>query len=241
MLKLINMSGYSGMHRAQVKTLDYLRRHKQGRFSRLADKADMTSDSYKFHLRRLAALGYVSKTEDGIYELTPTGKSYANRLNTETGLAKLDPKASMLLIITAVRDDVVYYLVQRRARQPFYDYYGIASAPVEVGISVVDTATAECKKQTGMQLGFVQKGYLRVIDRDTKGDVLEDKFFALMAAEAPSLLELSSWSGGDSQWCTKSEMLALEPLFASTEITLEMISSGKYYAEYTCVYDENHF
>lgn len=235
------MKGYHGMHRAQVSTLYTLRHVKTARFSELQESAGLTSDAYKFHIARLSQLGYVTKNPSGMYELTATGKEFANRLNTDTGRELIGPKASMLLIVCAQSDTATQYLVHQRKREPFYGYWGIGSAPVRRGISIEQCAADELKKQTGLEAKFAHKGLLRVIDKNPEGDVLEDKLFSLMYTTLAKPVQLADWKGGVSVWMSREEIFELSPLFPTTHQTISMIESGQMFREEACVYTEDEY
>lgn len=230
------------MHPAQSSTLFELRHAKAARFSDLLKTTTLTSDTFKFHLRKLTALGLIQKTNDGLYELTARGKEFANRLDETTGKEIMQPKSSMLLVVrTTSADGEQLYLAHQRTREPFYGFWGIGSAPVLRGVPLGESAMSELEKQTGIRAEFHVAGAIRVIDKDTRGSILEDKLFSVMVADVPTPQESHDWHGGKSVWLTRSVLLASERLFPTTERTLDFVDSGDTFAETVCVYNDNEY
>ena len=73
------------LHKLQVSVLRELSHYPSRRFSEMMAVTDLTSDDFKFHLRKLVNLGLVMKNDEGVYELTPEGKEFANRFDYENG------------------------------------------------------------------------------------------------------------------------------------------------------------
>lgn len=232
------------MHKAQRNILVHLR-HRPGttgaRFSELCATTDMTSDVFKFHIQKLVALDYISKHPSGRYRLTQRGKEFANRLDEKTGREIPQPKASMLLVARLHTGDEVRYLAHRRLREPFYGFWGIGSAPVLRGQSIVTAAREEFAKQTGVEATFSVHGVYHVIDRSTSGEVLEDKLFSIVVTDVEHEPPLREWYGGESVWLTRDELLARTPLFPTTAQTLAMLDTGATFAETECVYNEEEY
>lgn len=196
---------------------------------------------FKFHIRKLVSLGYISKRHDGLYALTPAGKEYTNRLDETTGRTIAQPKASMLLFVRSYRDGQEYVLAHCRRREPFRDFWGIASAPVLRGVPIREAAARECCKQTGLDAMFEVRGQHRVIDVTPDGDVLEDKIFIILTTEVDGCPPLHKWYGGESEWLTRAELLAKQKLFPTTGKIFEMFDGGVSFAEDTCVYDLSEY
>ena len=228
-------------HRAQTSVLASLKRATRARYSELRRPTGLESDIFKYHLRKLVEIGYVIKANDGVYELTAEGKEFATRLDERTGRELLQPKASMLLVVRCIQDDTEYVLAHRRTREPFRDYWGIASAPVLRGVPIQVAASKELFKQTGIAADFSVVGMYRVIDTLTRGDVLEDKLFSLLVADVTGFPAPHKWYGGESRWMTQRELLAKQKLFPTTAKTLDMITTGIQFAEDVCVYQESDY
>lgn len=229
------------MHRAQVAVLATLRHQSEARFSDLQSEAGMTSDAFKFHIRTLMRSEYIQKRNDGLYQLTPRGKEYANRLDEAAGAELAQPKVSMLLCAVSQREGEIVYLAHKRKRQPFYEFWGIGSAPLARGMTMNDSAHAEFLKQTGISADFVQLGTLRVIDTDPRSNVLEDKLFLVMKTKLMQPTEPHDWYAGESVWLTKTQLLAKKNLFPTTALTLDIVEAKRVFGEYTARYQDGEY
>lgn len=224
------------LHRAQTAILHKLRSTARARYTDLRLAADLDSDVFKFHIRKLISTGLIVKSDDGRYILTPAGKEFANRLDKHTGREIQQPKASMLFVVRAEVDGVVRYLAHRRMREPFWGYWGIASAPILRGVPTHEAAARELHKQSGIVAEFRVVGLHRVIDQTPGGDVLEDKLFSLLRADLDHMPDPHAWHGGESVWQTRDELLAHPRIFPTTAKTLDMIEGGVPFAEDACIY-----
>lgn len=229
------------LHHVQSSVLDTLRHATRARYSELLRPTRLESDIFKYHLRKLVQMKYVSKADDGMYELTAEGKEFANQIDEKTGLEIQQPKASMLMVVRSEKNDETYYLAHKRTREPFRDFWGIASAPMLRGVPIADSASRELRKQTGINAMFVPVGLYRVIDTLSTGQVLEDKLFTLLVADVNDCPEPRYWSGGESMWLTKQQLLEQAPLFSTTARTLTMVEERQQFAEDTCIYSREEY
>lgn len=235
------MKKEQGLHFAQVAILCTLRHEVSARFSNLQSGTGLTSDSFKFHVQKLLSAKLITKTSSGEYELTPKGKEFANRLDESTGLEIRQPKSSMLLVARTSQKGNTLYLAHMRTREPFYGYWGIASAPVLRGVPIKQSAHEELLKQTGIGAEFTVRGHVRNIDRTPQGEVLEDKMFTILVTDLPDQIEPHEWHGGNSKWMSKSELLGQSKLFPATELLLDMLSTGQQFAEIMCTYATDEY
>src|SRR5690348_7615891 len=120
----------SQLHKTQASILHSLRYAESERFNALMHPTDQTSDIFKFHLRKLVKLGYVTKLESGKYQLTVKGKEYANVLDEQKRLPKKQPKLAVMLIVTREVNDETQYLLYKRKVNPFYGYWAAMSDAV---------------------------------------------------------------------------------------------------------------
>jgi len=231
----------NSLHAAQASILYTLRHATRARYSELLRQTNLEGDRFKYHLATLQRKKLVFKAIDGVYELTAEGKEFANRIDELTGREIAGPKASMLLVVCSRTDGVTHYLAHRRTREPFRDYWGIASAPMLRGLPVQQSAARELKKQTGIIAEFTVVGVQRLIDTLPNGVILEDKLFTLLIAEVEGLPHAHEWYGGESVWLTREELLAKERLFQTTQLSLDMVERGQSFSEEVCVYDKSDY
>ncbi len=235
------MDSNNGLHVTQASILYTLRHATRARYSELLRPTNLEGDRFKYHLATLLRKKLVFKAIDGVYELTAEGKELANRIDESTGREIAGPKASMLLVVHSRAGGVTYYLAHKRTREPFRDYWGIASAPMLRGLPVQQSAARELKKQTGIIAEFMVVGIQRLIDTLPSGIILEDKLFTLLFAEVEGLPPVHRWYGGESVWLTREELLAKERLFHTTQISLDMVEQGQSFSEEVCVYDKDDY
>ncbi len=115
------MSLEETVHDAQIKILRELLFLPTAHFAALQRATRLDSDHVKFHIKRLVALGYVTKTADG-YMLSIKGKEYANKLDTDAGVIERQPKVAVLLVIERQHHNEKQYLLQQRLKHPYYGF-----------------------------------------------------------------------------------------------------------------------
>lgn len=231
------MKSEGKLHKAQSAILYTLQYATRARYSELQRAAGMESDVFKFHARKLARLGYILKADDALYELTAEGKAFVSRLDKGTGREIEQPKSSMLMVVRCGN----YILGHRRDREPFNGFWGIASAPVLRGIPLIESAARELRKQTGIAARFRVAGSYRVIDKNSRGVILEDKIFAVMVADLDRLVPPHRWSGGYSKWMPVDELLQKEQLFPITASVFEMLLTEAPFREDVCIYTDKEY
>ena len=235
------MTSLQSLHYAQVHILDALRRVKAARFSELQKPTGMTSDAFKFHVRKLMTVDLIVKLPDGRYALTPAGKEYANRLDAVSGKELSSPKSSMLFVVTSASGPELKYLLHERQREPFYGFWGFASGPLARGVSIYETSSNEFSKQTGLDANFEVFGVIRAIDQTPAGATLEDKMFSIMTAEIDDYPSARPWQGGCFEWLTEEQLLQKDPLFANTTDVLLSVRSNQTFTEKTTIYQVNEY
>lgn len=217
------------LHKVEVSILYALRRTVSARFSYLMKPTGLSSDSFKFYLRRLIELHYVEKTPTGDYLLTTQGKEFANSLDKTKLIVQKQPKVSVLIIIPKPNDGSKF-LFQRRLRHPYYNFYGAISGPVKWGEEIEEAAQRELMKQTGLQGTFSVKAFYRQKDYDTiTGALLEDKLFAVIDATVIEDELTNSWTGGHNEWITISDYKEKKKRFATTDRVLDMLHQKIFY------------
>lgn len=229
------------MHGVQVSIVTTLRAATRARYSELLRVSGVEGDRFKYHLKALVKAALVQKDIDGLYILTASGKEFTNRLDKQTGREIAGPKASMLLVVQSVHAGETFYLAHQRQREPFYGFWGIASAPIVRGVPLDDAAARAICHQTGLQAAFDCRGMCRVIDRTANGTVLEDKLFAVMVATVANRPSPQAWVGGTSMWLTRQALVKRSPLFPTTTTALAMVTSGLSYTEAVYVYDVDDY
>ncbi len=128
------------------KILSILIHNKKTTFSDLWDKS-IPSNKFTYHLNQLIEEGYVKKDKDQKYHLTTKGKTLESSLDGETGKKRQRPFVAVLLVVR----DKGKYLLYHRKKEPFYDFYGLPGAKVEIGEDIVSCAKRELLEETGLE------------------------------------------------------------------------------------------
>lgn len=204
-------------HKLQVKVMRELSLHESRRFSDMMAVTGLTSDDFKFHLRKLIKLGLVIKNEEGEYELTPEGKELANRFDDIKRVPLRQPKVTTVLYLrrTNQKTGDTEYLFLQRLRQPFYHFWGVIGQPVRWGEPFEEAAKRGLEEQAGLAVPVTLKGFYRQRDRSPDLDaLLEDKLFIIYLADAGSA-KASAWLHANSRWMTVPEYLTMSKRFES--------------------------
>jgi ADP-ribose pyrophosphatase YjhB (NUDIX family) len=231
------------LHKTQVSILHSLRYAESERFSALMHPTNLTSDTFKFHLRKLVRLGYVAKLADGKYQLASRGKEYANSLNEHERAVEKQPKVSILMVIAKTNDDgETVYLLQKRSRNPFYGYWSEVHGRAEWGEPFETTAQRQLKRQAGLDAEFTVISFRRVRDYDAESEgLLEDKLFVILEASKVSGELANDYSGGTNVWLTPEELRKQDKVFASTVSIIENLHNGKLYSAQDLTYDPGDY
>lgn len=231
------------LHRTQASILHSLRYAESERFNALMHPTDQTSDTFKFHLRKLVKLGYVAKQENGMYQLTAVGKEYANNINESHRSIEKQPKISVLVVAEKITTDgKKLYLVQKRSRNPYYGYWSEIHGRAEWGDPFEVTAQCQLKRQTGLDASFTVAGFRRVRDySETKEQLLEDKLFVVVKATDVTGELTNIYAGGMNAWMTLKELRAQEKVFATTVSIVGELASGTLYTAQDLIYKKEDY
>ncbi len=221
----------SRLHKAQASILYTLRHNTAARYTALMQPTGLESDMFKFHLGRLTNLGYVEKQPLGTYVLTASGKEFANNLAKATPTALKQPKISVAIVAMKRREGSTEYLFHRRQRNPFFDFWGFLSGPVQWDESFEETAEREFKKQTGMTAQFEVKAFSRQTDyQDESEAVLEDKIFVIVSATNITGNLQNAAHIGNNQWMTLRELEQQDKFFPATRDFIQILEANTTYS-----------
>ncbi len=233
----------SQLHKAQVSILRTIRRAELSRYSHLMRPTGMDSDSFKFHLRKLIKNGFITKTCEGDYQLTPSGKEFANNLDRVNRTVQKQPKLSAIIVASRIdHSGAKQYLFQKRLRHPYWDYWGFISGPVRWGVTPEEAAAHELLKQTGITASFEVRCFYRKQDFVVPDEtLLEDKQFIVVEATDLKGELTNTWDGGHNAWLTPEQFQSLDKQFADTLKTLEMLQAGETYRLVAAAYTHDQY
>lgn len=216
------------MHKIQRLILRNLLFRERARFAQL-NREKISNDHFNFHLKRLVEQGLVEK-EGGFYILTPKGKEYANRLDTEDREAKLEEQAKISVVVVGerkLRGREGEYLIQQRLKQPYYGFYGFISGKVKWGEKVSQAAARELKEETNLTGKLKLMAIEHKTDYSFKGELLEDKYFFIFLASSLLGNLKEEFEGGKNIWMSKSKVQELPEVFGDVSLVLEIVSKEK--------------
>ncbi|MFZ1301358.1 MAG: NUDIX domain-containing protein [Candidatus Microsaccharimonas sp.] len=235
------MSYESSPHTTQINILRQLLFTTEASFAELQKDSELTSDHFTFHIKKLVESGYVDRTATG-YRLSPVGKEYANRMDTDENEIEKQPKVSVALVLERTTDGRREFLAQRRLKQPYFGFWGRLGGKVRWGESFEEAAARELKEETGLVADFTYKMIFHKRDyKKTNDALLEDKIFIIMHATEYSGDLVVDFEGGHNEWLTQEEFVAKDKIFESARDFIQLIDTNvPYYAkEYR--YDETEY
>ena len=226
------------LHRTQLSILHSLRYSENEGFNALMHQTDQSSDTFKFHLRKLVHLGYVIKLDNGKYQLTPLGKEYSNNINEALRSIEKQPKISLLMVIANENSKgESTYLLQKRLRNPFFGYWGEIHGRAEWGEPFEATAERQLKRQTGLDADFTVQGFRRVRDFHEENKILlEDKLFVILKATKISGNMTNNYAGGKNAWLTAKELAMQDKFFITTLDIIASVEKGEYFKAQDLIY-----
>jgi ADP-ribose pyrophosphatase YjhB (NUDIX family)/predicted transcriptional regulator len=202
------------LHKAHVAILHVLLFQPAARFADLQKASQLTSDHFNFYLKQLIDEQFVTKNKAGSYHLTPKGKEFANRFDTDARQVERQPKVAVCLLI---RRQDGKQLVQQRLKQPFYGYWGRPTGKIRWGETILQAAERELLEETGLQanLEFESIYHKQDFSQQT-GEMLEDKIFFIIACNNPRGDLIEEFEGGRNAWMTQQEYASQPLSFEST-------------------------
>ena len=204
------------LHKAHVAILHVLLFQPAARFADLQKASKLTSDHFNFYLKQLVEEEFVTKNDAGAYHLTPKGKEFANRFDTDARQVERQPKVAVCLMI---QDKDGKLLVQQRLKQPYYGYWGRPTGKIRWGESILEAAERELKEETGLEADMEYDAVYHKRDyNQATGELLEDKIFFMVRCVNPRGTLIQDFEGGRNAWRTPADYTAEERSFESNDV-----------------------
>ena len=230
------------VHDAQAVILRELLFHPSVSFAGLQKMTGMESDHFNFHLQKLVELKLVEKLSRGLYALTPRGKEYSNKLDTDNNTIERQPKTAVILVIERTIDRTKEYVFQERLKQPYYGFWGCPTGKVRWGETITETAARELMEETGMRADLRTAGvYHELVYQQETGEQLEDKIFFIVHCTNPEGELTEEFEGGRNQWMTRETALAQPKIFTSFDIEIDMVTSSETFIDRRVEYTKDLF
>ena len=237
------MSLEVNIHAAQTSILRELLFHPQAGYGELQKPTGLTSDHFNFHMSRLVELDLVEKVVRGRYQLTPRGKEYANRLDTDNNTIERQPKIAVILALQRSRvDSETEYLFQERRKNPYYGFWGFPSGKVRWGEAIAEAAARETLEETGLSAEFRVAGvYHELVRQAETSELLEDKVFFVVNGTDPRGQLVADFEGGHNEWLTAAEVLAKDKKYETVQTELDVLTAPNWLTERTISYNKQDF
>lgn len=225
-----------------MSILHSLRYAEAERFSSLMRPTGQTSDTFKFHLRKLMSLGYVTKLDNGAYRLTAIGKEYANVLDEQKRTPKKQPKLAVMLLVTRQVDNETEYLLYKRKVNPFFGYWTAMTDAILWGETFEAAALKRLKKHAGYEANFHINSMVRIRNTiDNASEPAEDILFAVMESSNLRGEPHSEYAGGVPEWLTISALLKRQHYFPSILTILKNAHGERKTLEIDATYSKEVF
>jgi 8-oxo-dGTP pyrophosphatase MutT (NUDIX family) len=211
------------LHGAQASILRELLFVQEAGFAQLQKPTGLTSDHFNFHIARLIVTGLVEKVSRGHYRLTPRGKEFANKLDTNERKIERQPKVAVILAVRREVGGERQFLLQERLKNPYYGYWGFPSGKVRWGESIVETAARELREETGLTAHIELKGqYHEHTYLQETGELLEDKLFHVVLCTQAQGQLVEQFEGGRNVWLDLATATKLQKKYTSFDTELQM-------------------
>ena len=228
-------------HTTQIHILRQLLFTPSATFAQLQKVTDLTSDHFTFHIKKLVESGYIQKNDTG-YVLSPIGKEYANRMDTDENEIEKQPKISVVALLERNVNGRREFLSQQRLKQPYYGFWGRLGGKVRWGESFEEAAKRELKEETGLDANFTFKLIFHKRDYKTENnELLEDKVFVIMHATEHEGELIVDYEGGHNEWLTQEELVAKEKVFQSARDFVTLMDNNTHYHAEEYHYDATEY
>lgn len=226
------------IHEAQTSILRELLFKPAAVFSDLQKSTSLSSDHFNFHIARLVDIGYVNKIGRGKYSLTPRGKEYANKLDTDRNEIERQPKSGVILAVKRGNK----FLFQERLKHPYYGFWGFPSGKIRWGETILETAARELYEETGLQAVCEWKGiYHEQVEQAETGEQLEDKIFHIVLCMQIKGKLVEQFEGGRNAWMSLSEAARQDKFFESIKVEADIAQGKQIFIERQVKYSQEQF
>jgi ADP-ribose pyrophosphatase YjhB (NUDIX family) len=214
------------LHKVQMLILKALIFHPNATFTDINIQG-LTNDHFSYHVRTLLTEGLITK-KDGKYTLTTKGKQFAGAIDTDTNYTEKQPKVSVLIVPTIIKDSKMLFAIQRRTKEPYFGYHGNMTGKMRYGEKVFDAAARELNEEMNLTAAkFTYRITLHEMVYDTSGEQLEDKIFNIVHAEIKNDTLASKTESGEHFWIDEAGFRKLLPVYHNELKILDWFLEGK--------------
>lgn len=233
------MSHEATIHEFQTAILRELLFKLEARFSDLQKSTGLASDHLKFHTNRLVEIGYIVKNDNKQYQLTPKGKEYANKIDTDKGVIERQPKSAVIIVLQNAEGQV---LVQERLKHPYFGFWGYPGGKIRWGETILEAGARELTEETGLRAELVYRGVYHEHVRSAETDeILEDKIFHIIGASHPVGILSDDFEGGINAWMSLEQLAATKKKYSSCDTETRVGTGELSFVEETQIYTKTEF
>lgn len=233
------MTHEATIHPVQTVILRELLFVPTARFSDLQKITGLNSDHFKFHIGRLGELGYVAKSISGDYNLTSSGKEYANKLDTDKSVIERQPKSAIILVIQNSKGQL---LAQERLKHPYFGFWGFPGGKIRWGETILEAGARELMEEAGILARLTYKGvYHEHVRAEETAEIIEDKIFHVVYGDTVKGTIVADFEGGRNQWLTAAAISAKSKVYKSFDTELHVGMGQSSFIELTQVYTADQF
>jgi len=236
------MSHEAKIHEAQTSILRELLFRPNAGYAELQKPTGLTSDHFSFHINRLLELGFVEKISRGSYRLTPKGKEYANRLDTDNNTIERQPKSAVIIGLERKHNGETQYLFQQRRKNPYYGFWGLPTGKIRWGETITETALRESIEETGLSADFkVMSIYHEHVKHADSDEIIEDKIFFVVKGTNITGELMSDFEGGHNEWMTTEQAMAQEKKYSTLKEEVDQLNPKEWLVENNVTYSSQEF
>lgn len=132
------------------------------RFSELKPP-EIDNKLFTYHLKKVLAGGLASKSDEGIYTLTPEGRRVSTGALDKEKTLIVERAHSVLFLVIRRKEDGAW-LFYRRSTHPMLGFKGFMHCNPHAQKPVNETARVQCREKTGLDGDFTAlgSGYFRI-------------------------------------------------------------------------------
>lgn len=208
------------MHRIQQHILQQLILHPCVNYARLKPN-EVEGNLFTYHLRQLIQAELVIKNPTGLYELSPSGQTYADQFSLKTLTPRVQARIVTLLAIQNIHGQ---WLLYRRLRQPLINMVGFPYGKLHIGETIARAAERELKEKTGLTANLMHRadGYITIFQQN---QITSHIMFHLFYGQNPKGKLLGQSKVGQAFWGDVSDIGQSE-LIPSVPNLIQMLNQN---------------
>lgn len=183
-----------------------------------------------YYLKKLLKEKLVTKSPEGIYELSVSGKRYADSLSLTNLQPRIQPKIVTLIIATNKAGEQLLYV---RKKQPFINMVGFPYGKIHLGETVKEAASRELTEKTGLsgRLTHVGDAYITAYDN---ADLVSQMLAHVFTIKNPTGNLIAKSAIGECYWGKLADIPRSQTLPANLGILkLASKASEHFFTEFT--------